>query len=231
MGYFPTESPNGSWRGRNRSWRNRTPEQRERITDMPVRFRRLDVTKLPKTPAGKLVEKWCSRWHAYPNSGIPTDFDATDFRGTGLLFTGDPGTGKTTLACIAAQYVSDLGWSTKFIRAQDYYALAIRAMQIKDEQEREAWQSLIDCYDAGWDGWKLVVIDDLGQEHNTLGGTFSENLIESVIRARFDDGAPTIVTTNLSPEGIGERYGPALADYIREAFWIVKVAGESRRGR
>lgn len=228
MAYTPTESLDVTWHARNRSWRNISTARRDIVIDLPVRYRHLSIDML-EGKAGERVQKWCGRWGAYPYTGLPVDFDADDYRGKGLLIRGPVGTGKTTMACIAAQYVSDLGWSTKFVRAQDYYALSIQVMKIKDDDERERMQSAIDCYEAGWRGWKLVVLDDLGKEHNT-GSGWDRNIFENLLRARYTDGAPTIITTNLSPKAMEERYGESFADYTREAFETVTVAGESRRG-
>lgn len=226
MAYYPTESLDVTWHARNASWRRISTERRDVVIDIPVAMRHKSVDDLPNTDAGKIVRKWLLRWGEFPVSGIPPEE-----RGAGLLLHGPNGTGKTTIAAIAAQYLSDLGWSTKFIRAQDYYSLGIQAMKCKDEEEQERLQSAFDCYESGWSGWRVVVLDDLGVEYSTASG-WSENVIINLIRSRFTDGAPTIVTTNLDPDAITKRYGPVLGDYIHEAFWLVTVAGRShRRGR
>lgn len=231
MAYYPTESLDVTWEARNASWRRIRPEARDKESDLPRAMRHLSMDDLPNTVPGRLVRKWCERWGAYPTSGLPVDIRTEDQRGKGLFLTGEPGTGKTTLASIAAQYISDLGWSTKFIRSQDYYALGLAAMRVKDVDEQDRLQSAFDCYSAGWSGWRLMVLDDLGYEHRTATG-WSENAINNLIRSRYTDGAPTIVTSNIDPDSkeFAKRYGAALQDYIHEAFWRQTVAGESWRG-
>lgn len=228
MAYQPTESLSVTWRSRNASWRRISPERRDIVTDLPVRLRGLSIADLPDNDAGRMVRAWCQRWSAFPSSGLALDGLEGDNRGVGLLLVGAPGRGKTTMAAVATQYVSDLGWSSKFIRAQDYYSLSLQVMRSKDEERQEELQSAFDCYEAGWDGWRCVALDDLGREHRT-GSGWSENAIENLIRARFTDGAPTIVTTNLTEEEIAKRYGTAMGDYIHEAFWVVTVSGRSYR--
>lgn len=225
MAYYPTESLDVTWHARNASWRRISTERRDVVTDIPVAMRHKSVDDLPRDEVGLLVRAWLLRWGEFPVSGIPIEE-----RGVGLLLHGPNGTGKTTMAAIAAQYLSDLGWSTKFIRAQDYYSLGIQAMKCKDEEEQERLQSAFDCYDAGWSGWRVIVLDDLGAEYSTAAG-WSENVIINLIRSRFTDGAPTIITTNLDPDAINDRYGPMLGDYIGEAFMVGTVAGKSRRPR
>jgi hypothetical protein len=232
MGYYPTESMDVVWETRANGWRRISTARKDVVTDLPEQYRHLPLTALPDTSAGKTVKEWCLRWGVFPRSGLPTNgLDLPDFRGKGLFLHGPPGTGKTTMACIAAQHISDLGWSTKFVRAQDYYSLSRMVMDQKDEEERDRLQSALDCYEAGWKGWRLLVLDDLGYEYRTSSG-WSENLVINLIRSRYSDAVPTIITSNIDPASakFSKRYGEALADYIREACWLVKVAGESRRG-
>lgn len=228
MAYYPTESLDVTWAARNASWRRISVAARAHETDLPRAMRNLRLDELPDTESGLLVREWCARWGVFPDSGLPVDIHTEDQRGSGLLLHGEHGSGKTTMAAIAAQHLSDLGWSTKFIRAQDYYSLGLAAMREKNEEQQDRLQAAFDCYAAGWSGWRLVVLDDLGTEHSTVSG-WSENVVINLVRSRYSDGAPTIITTNLDEEGIAARYGPVLGDYIHEAFWIEEVAGGSRR--
>lgn len=228
MSYRPTESPNTTWLARRESWRRLREEKRRQVTDTPRRFWDLTLDDLPDTPAGRTVESWCERWGAYPHDGLPVD-DFEDNRGRGLWLYGDPGTGKTTMASIVLNHLSDLGWCSKFVTVTDLHDLSLRPLQVRDDDEREVWQSFYDAFDAGWDGWRIVVLDDLGKEYITESG-WVENKLDSIIRNRFNSAAPTIVTTNLALEEIGERYHHSLRDFVNEAFVTVPVVGKSHRG-
>lgn len=230
MSYHQTEGTNGTWKSRNRAWhRNYTVADRRRVTDIPRRFRDWTVADLPRTLAGDTVRDWCERWGAYPQTGLSLD-SHEDNRGKGLWLWGEPGVGKTTLACIAANHVSDLGWSTKFTTVANLHDLSLWPMRTDSPEERNEFELLFQCYDAGWDGWRLVVLDDMGKEHKTAS-KWVEDLLDSLIRNRYNDATPTIVTTNLKPEQVGKNYNPSMEDFIREAFWMVRVTGESHRGR
>ena len=178
-----------------------------------------------------MVRWWCERWDPYPHSGLSLE-DFEDNRGRGLWLWGEPGTGKTRTACIAANHLSDLGWASKFVTVANLYDLSLQVMRAREEDERERLESLYGSYDAGWDGWELAVLDDFGKEHKTAG-RWVQDALDSLIRNRFNSGAPTIVTTNLAPDAIGGLYNDSLWDFAREAFWIVEVTGESfpRRDR
>jgi len=225
MTYVPTESLNVTWAARNDAWRNINPARREDVTNVPRHFRGLLLRDLPHDETGAVVRRWCRRW---VRGGFrPLDDD--DLRGKGLLITGKPGLGKTRVACIAAQHVSDVGVSTKFVQAKDYYDLALQVFSAKDPDRREQLEGAFECFEAGWSGWRLVVLDDLGKEYKTTSG-FSENKMDGLIRSRYYDGAPTIVTSNLTLDEITESYGPSMGSFVHEAFWLVPMKGKDRRG-
>lgn len=229
MGYKQTEGSMGTWHARNRRWPRIPEERRREITDIPFRFRGYVLEDLPTTAAGRTVRRWCERWGEYPSSGLPLD-DYDNNRGRGLWLHGTPGTGKTTMACIVANHLSDLGWSTKFTTVANLYDLSLWPMSAETEEQRAEWELLYDCYDAGWDGWRCVVLDDFGKEHKTKS-RWSQDLLDSLIRDRFNSAAPTIVTTNLRVDQLGNAYNASLQDFINEAFFVVEVTGESHRGR
>lgn len=228
MTYRMTESPDGTWHARNRSWRRIAVDRRREITDIPPRFRGVKLDDLPSTKAGKIVRHWCERWGEFPKSGLPVD-DYDNNRGRGLWIWGRPGRGKTTAACVAANHVSDLGWSTKFVTVADLYDLSLWPMSMQDDKERSDAEFAFDCYDAGWEGWRCVVLDDLGKEHKTIS-RWVEDVLDSLVRNRFNRAAPTIITTNLSPEQIGTTYNASMQDFINEAYYVVQMTGDSHRG-
>lgn len=211
--YTPTESLTTTWYARNRIWRHMALDKRDRVSDFPAHTRGLGLDRLPNTVSGVTVRDWAKRWGKYPTSGLEIGTE----RGKGLWLYGPPDGGKTTMASIAAQHVSSLGWSTKFIYSANLHSLHLQAMN----DEEGLLSDAAGCYE-NWDGWRLIVVDDIGKEHHT-SSRYSEGLLDQLFRNRYSEGAPSIVTTNFSIEKVLEIYGPSMHSYIHEAFWLVGV--------
>ena len=73
----------------------------------------------------------------------------------------------------------------------------------------------------------VFVLDDLGKEYRTQSG-WSENTFDALLRARFNAGLPTVITTNVPLSKWRVTYGEAMASFAHEAFVEVKV--ESDKG-
>ena len=74
----------------------------------------------------------------------------------------------------------------------------------------------------------VLIIDDLGKEHNGASG-YSEVVYENLIRVRSAHQRTTIITCNLSPKQLVERYGVSIMEVLRESAVPVHVEGENRR--
>lgn len=72
--------------------------------------------------------------------------------------------------------------------------------------------------------WHLVV-DDLGGERQT---EYSVDAAQHVFSARYNDMAPTIVTTNLTAKQITERYGKRIASRIFELSEVIEKTKQWR---
>ena len=58
----------------------------------------------------------------------------------------------------------------------------------------------------------LLILDDLGSEMTTA---FVQSALYQIINTRLMERRSTIISTNLTPEGIAQRYSPQIASASR----------------
>ena len=159
--------------------------------------------------------------------------------GKGLLFYGEPGRGKTTLALATIQEMLlkfpieafDPPESRVLIRPC-YFTTFNDVLELKGETmgditpERETlfYGMLGECLDDAYN-IRVLIIDDVGKEHTSLSG-WQKNMLHHVLRTRFNRGLPTIVTTNIALKDWAASYGDATESFAREAFSYLPVSSE-----
>jgi DNA replication protein DnaC len=158
----------------------------------------------------------------------------------GLAIVGDPGTGKTAVACALAQEASNLGVSVDFITMQDWRHGLTRQMDLMDiirkfdsvnddtpevVEHRARSQRL----HAMRNEVGLLVIDDLGGELKSNTGRWIEDQIINLIRHRGDRGLALVVTSNLNRKERVGRYGEPLDSYLHDVCEFFQIGGSDRR--
>ena len=137
--------------------------------------------------------------------------------GKGLLLYGTVGTGKSHIAACIANRLIDQGQKVLMTN----FATIVNQLQSSFDGRQEYINSL--------NRYSLLILDDLGAERDTQ---FMQEQIFNVIDARYRNGQPMIITTNLTPEeikkptDIGAR---RIYDRILERCHPVKVDGTSWR--
>ncbi len=135
-----------------------------------------------------------------------------------LLFCGDTGLGKTFLSACIAKEVAVKGFSVAYESAVHLFTNMERAKFHNDEDAREKVQKYTDC--------DLLIIDDLGTE---IVSQFTLTALYTLINDRVLCGKPTIISTNLTTDGIARRYNPQIASRLRGNFRRIAFVGDDIR--
>lgn len=148
----------------------------------------------------------------------------------GIIICGDCGNGKTTMMAAirtASAYLDDGGGFNYHTYSGDIRPLDIRfrtvdAVDLCLPSQIENIRSIADS--------PLLIIEDVGQEPlevQTFGNIFYP--VTMVLERRYKMDLPTFITTNLSPEQLGSRYGKRIRDRLREMMFTVAFDNPSYR--
>ena len=135
-----------------------------------------------------------------------------------LFFCGDTGLGKTFLSSCIANEVASKGFSVAYESAVHLFTNMERAKFKSDEGAQEKADKYTDC--------DLLIVDDLGTE---VVSQFTLTALYTLINDRVLRGKPTIISTNLTTEGIARRYNPQIGSRLRGNFRRVTFLGEDIR--
>ena len=142
-------------------------------------------------------------------SGISSRHDS-------LLFTGGTGLGKTHLSLAVAKEAIDAGLGVIYD--------SVPSLMMKLDNER---------FGRGGEGFAeavcscdLLILDDLGAEHSTAS---SRTFLYTIVNSRIMSALPTIISTNLSPGELSERYGDAVYSRLAGDYTPVFFCGSDIR--
>lgn len=146
---------------------------------------------------------------------------------TGLLLIGNVGVGKTTavravevmLKALSAKAEREGDSSIPRERLDFTTARNLCDVNLKDVSEAEKIISS-----------RFLAVDDMGAEDvvaKRYGTTITP--IADMIYSRYEMRKPTIITTNLTLQGIRDAYGERVYDRLKEAYQVVAINAKSRR--
>ena len=136
-----------------------------------------------------------------------------------LLMSGSTGLGKTHLSLAIAGIAIGKGYGVIYGSAQNILLkLEPERFNRYYENTGESEQALLDC--------DLLVLDDLGAEFST---SFTVSVIYNLINTRLLKGLPTIISTNLSPEELEEKYTQRITSRIIGNYISLLFCGKDIR--
>ncbi|MBE6788199.1 MAG: AAA family ATPase [Ruminococcaceae bacterium] len=134
-----------------------------------------------------------------------------------LLIFGGTGIGKTHISLAIAKKVQQIGFDVVYMSAPDLFT-SLENERFKDQTPQENMQKILNC--------NLLVIDDLGAEFTT---SFTTSALYNIINSRILSGYPTIITANLSPSEISERYSDRIASRLIGCYEHLHFLGNDIR--
>lgn len=140
----------------------------------------------------------------------------------GLMFIGDPGTGKTHLAVAVMKRLISRGFECVFF---DYQNLLERIRSGYDpaagSASRETYRTALEC--------EMLVLDDLGAHRVT---DWVEDTVTSLITYRYNNNKPVIATTNLRDAEVGDSPVPGgIGGDLASRYYLTERIGARARSR
>ncbi len=140
-------------------------------------------------------------------------------QGKGLLFFGEVGRIKTTLAVCVARAALEQGVSVYFISMPELLDTMISMSKNRDSSELHRFEKKIKHV-------TLLILDDFGAEYPR---DWVLNKVDAIITRRYNDMKPVILTTNMLPSEIKERYVQRVYDRLRSTSKVLGTYGDSLR--
>ena len=146
---------------------------------------------------------------------------ANDFslRSPSLFMHGATGLGKTHLSLGIANVVTEKGMGVIYSSAPNLFGeLEREHFSRQNPNERTFEKELLET--------DLLIIDDLGVEFSTQ---FTVSCVYNIINSRILSGKPTIISTNLTPAELEDKYTQRITSRIIGSYVSLKFTGRDIR--
>lgn len=140
-----------------------------------------------------------------------------DLDSPNLLFYGRTGLGKTHLSLSIANEVIKKGYNVIYGSVNNFFA--------KIEYEKFSKGNDTYTLDLLCDA-DLLILDDLGMEFAT---TFTNSALYTIINTRICKNLPTVISTNLSPDELRDKYHESIVSRIVGTFETLEFLGKDVR--
>lgn len=146
---------------------------------------------------------------------------ANDFslRSPSLFMHGATGLGKTHLSLSIANTVTEKGFGVIYSSAPNLFSeLEREHFSRQNPNERTFEKELLET--------DLLIIDDLGVEFSTQ---FTVSCVYNIINSRILSGKPTVISTNLTPAELEDKYTQRITSRIIGSYISLKFTGRDIR--
>lgn len=138
-----------------------------------------------------------------------------------LIFQGLPGIGKTGLAAAIVNELLAQNQSVLYIRTQDFIE-SVKDSFKGSRKDGDDTQSIIDVVKTA----PTLILDEFNV---TIDGEWRQEIIENVIRYRYGNSLPTVLTCNATRTELEHQWGIRTTNVLfAMAHWI-PMGGESLR--
>lgn len=175
----------------------------------PVPLTRWKMNDIPVTPTTVTIVSWINDIAV----GSPTK--------SGVMLMGNTSTGKTTLSVISMRMAVRRDLTVRFLGYEQFVAFFQNKLELSKNADR--FEDFADRMDAWhhqmWllrNVYDIVVLDDVGR---TDVPNFFKGEVHSLMRARFDAGKHTIVTSNLTTPQLAA-WDDRMNDFVQREYHV-----------
>jgi DNA replication protein DnaC len=142
-------------------------------------------------------------------------------KGQGLVISGPTGTGKTHLVVgIAKGIISQHLRGVKFIDVGVWASDFVYGSRSFDEKKKTI---------EGMKNAEVLVLDDLGAEKELSSKATAIGAIQLILKHRYNQTRPTIITTNLNQTELSEYIGQRVWSRVRGKSMFLNLTGYDHR--
>ncbi len=140
--------------------------------------------------------------------------------GTGFVFFGPNGVGKTTFGCLILCKAMRAGYSAAYMTAPELMYAIHRGWR---DEELTGWFDNLRKAD-------FLFLDELGKEHKAEGSEYTQAEIDLLIRWRRSNMLPTTIATNYRQTEFRKRYGSSITSVLADRMtYLSFVDGDYRQ--
>lgn len=194
--------------------------RRRHFVVQPMEYR---FTGLPERAVGWTLDRWAEEGDpkaAAAARKFVKDPQASVTAGTGLMFAGKPGTGKTLLASIIGMESHARMVGVRYLPAARFVQLCHEELDKSEDAKILLEKCAVETH--------LLILDDLGKEYRGPSG-WAEHRIRYLLRERYDRMLSTVITTNCSMPQLSDAFDASLVSMLQEMCPLLVVSGRDHR--